>query len=90
MIEAPDQTLVISLPYSHELAQPVDGKNKNGVFKSKAVAYLVEAFRGDLWTLREGLDGQCLELKVAVRTARAEEFRARIAKLGFTEVAKKR
>ena len=85
-MEAHDVELKISIPNDHELAEHVVNGPSHGrrVFRSRAVALLDDIFEGDCPTLKEERTKERLQLKVAVKTQRLEEFRARIAELGFS------
>ena len=82
-----DTILKISIPKKEEIKLPESSGNSPEILRSRAAQCLKDIFGSDCWTLREGGSRtDKTELKVAVKTTRLAEFRAKIAELGFEEL----
>ncbi len=84
-----DEVLKISISTEEEDKLPapkLNGKAPEQIFNTRAHEALKELFGDDYWTLRDSRGNGLIELKVSIKKDRVEEFRAKIAQLGFTEV----
>lgn len=92
-MENPHDTIInLDIPAEHELAQyknpmvnSVKPSHNPGEFRTLAAEQLRKQFEGICWTLRESRTNSSIELKVAVKTEYLEEFRKKVATLGFRE-----
>ena len=87
MSERHDSVLSISIPTSNKLCESSASKpsGPREILRSRAAAALKDYFGDDCWPLKESRSADRLELRVSIRTTRLEEFRKKIAELGFNE-----